>query len=173
MNKEWTSPYNEFNSLKILYFKDYLKAIVRGEFLPPITVDVDPTNLCNFNCVWCNSKGFRKESPGVLPTEHLLKLADFYKEWGVKSACVSGGGEPMINKGFAAFLYRLDKNGIKSGIISNGSLMNEENDRAIAKCSSLCGISVDAGSKEVFQKIKKVDMFEKVIKNIEKNNGLV
>lgn len=165
--KEWSSPYNEFNSLKILYFKEHLKAIVEGNFLPPITVDSDPTNLCNFDCIWCNSKAFRKEKPGVIPEEHLLKLADFYKEWGVKSTCVSGGGEPMINPGFAPFLYRLAKNKIKSGIISNGSLMDKEKAAAIARCNSWCGISVDAGTKEVFKEIKKVDMFDKVIKNID------
>jgi len=166
--KEWSSPYNEFNSLKIICYKEQLEAIIRGEFMPPITVDSDPTNKCNFNCIWCNSKGFRQKSPSCLPVEHLLKLADFYKEWGVKSTCVSGGGEPMANQGFAAFLYRLKNNNVKSGIISNGSLMDENNAKAIAECSSWCGISVDAGSREVFQKIKKVDMFDGVIKNIER-----
>lgn len=164
--KEWSSPYNEFNSLKILYYKEYLEAIVRGEFLPPITVDSDPTNKCNFDCLWCNSKGFRQKHSSCLPAEHLLRLADFYREWGVKSTCVAGGGEPMVNKGFAAFLRRLNKNKIKSGVISNGSLMDKENALAIVESSSWCGISLDAGSREVFQKIKKVDLFDKVISNV-------
>lgn len=168
--KEWISPYNEFNSLKILYFKEHLKAIVEGKFLPPITADTDPTNLCNFNCIWCNARGIRSANPKGLPTEHLLKLADFYKEWGIKSTCVSGGGEPMINPGFAPFLRRLHKNGIKSGIISNGSLLDEENAKTLAECSSWCGISVDAGTKKVFMRIKGLKdekMFDRVIKNIE------
>lgn len=168
--KEWTSPYNEFNSMKILYFKEHLKAIVDGNFLPPIMSDTDPANTCNFNCIWCNAKAFRAENSSILPPKHLLKLADFYKEWGLKSTCVAGGGEPMINKGFAPFIYRLHKNGIKSGIITNGSLMNDENAKAIAECSSWCGISVDAGSKETFMKIKGLKdekMFDRVIKNIE------
>lgn len=167
--KEWTSPYNEFNSLKILYFKEQLEAIVRGEFLPPVTADTDPTNVCNFNCLWCNAQGVRKENPRGLPPEHLLKLADFYKEWGLKSTCVSGGGEPMTNPGFAAFLYRLDKNGIRSGVISNGSLLNEKNAQAVAASSSWCGISVDAGSRKVFMKVKGLKdekMFDRVINNI-------
>jgi sulfatase maturation enzyme AslB (radical SAM superfamily) len=167
--KEWTSPFNEFNSMKILYFKEHLKAITEGKFLPPVLIDTDPTNSCNFNCLWCNAKGFRKENAATLPKEHLIKLADFYKDWGVKSTCVAGGGEPMLNPGFAAFLQRLGKNGVKSGIISNGSLLNEENARAIAENSSWCGISVDAGSKDVFMKVKNVkdeQMFDRVINNI-------
>lgn len=168
--KEWKSPYNEFNSLKILYFKEHLKGIVEGKFLPPITADTDPTNLCNFNCIWCNAKGIRQDHPKSMPPEHLLKLADFYKEWGIKSTCVAGGGEPMMNPGFTPFLYRLRQNGIKSGVITNGSLLNEENTKAIVQCSSWCGISVDGGSKESFMKVKGTNdenMFGKVIKNIE------
>lgn len=169
--KEWSSPYNEFNSMKILYFKEQLKAIVDGKFLPPILIDIDPSNVCNFDCIWCNAQGIRKQDRNILPTEHLLKLADFYKEWGVKSACVAGGGEPMINPGFAPFIRRLGKNGVKSGIISNGSLMNEDNAKAIVENSSWCGISMDAGSKEVFNKIKNVkdkNMFNTVVSNIER-----
>jgi sulfatase maturation enzyme AslB (radical SAM superfamily) len=170
--KEWASPYNEFNSLKLLYFKENLKAIVKGEFLPPITIDTDLTNLCNFDCIWCNAKGFRneKQTMHTLPREHLIKLADFYKKWGVRSTCIAGGGEPLLNQGFSAFLYQLQKNGIKSGIITNGSLLNEENATAIAECSSWCGVSVDAGSSDVFMKIKNLKdekMFDLVIKNIE------
>jgi len=171
--KEWSSPYNEFNSIKILHFKEHLQSIVSGNFLPPITVDVDPANLCNFNCIWCNAKGFRSKHSSVMPRGHLLKLADFYKEWGVKSACVAGGGEPMLNPDFAPFLKRLYENGIKSGVISNGSLLNKENAEAVAKYSSWCGISMDAGSSEVFMKIKEIEdeeMFDKVINNIK---GLV
>ncbi len=167
--KEWTSPYNEFNSLKILYFKKYLKAITEEKFLPPVMSDTDLSNVCNFNCIWCNAKGFRSQNKATLPLEHLLRLADFHKEWGLKSTCIAGGGEPMINKGFASFLYRLNRNGVKSGVISNGSLMNEENARAIAECSSWCGISMDAGSRKIYKKVKNLKnevMFDIVIKNI-------
>ncbi len=169
--KEWASPYNEFNSIKILYFKEHLDGIIKGKFLPPITVDTDPTNLCNFNCIWCNAKGFRKESASSMPREHLLKLADFYKEWGVKSTCVAGGGEPMANPGFADFLKRLHKNGIKIGVISNGSLLDQKNAEAVVKYASWCGISMDAGSSSVFMKIKGLKdktMFDKVVANIKR-----
>lgn len=167
--KEWKSPYNEFNSIKILGFRENLESIVRGKFLPPINIDTDITNKCNFNCIWCNAKGFRCKNQASLPEEHLLKLADFYKEWGVKATCVAGGGEPMMSPSFADFLYRLHKNGVKSGVITNGSFLDEKNARAVAECSSWCGISIDAGSNEVFMKVKGLKdekMFDKVISNI-------
>lgn len=170
MTKEWSSPYNEFNSLKILLHKDNLEKIVQGEFPPPINADTDLTNLCNFDCFWCNAKSYRAKSPKTLPVEHLIRLADFYKDWGIKATCVAGGGEPMINPGFPQFIHRLYKNGVKSGVITNGSLMNEENAEAIAQCSSWCGISVDAAVPDTFFKIKhrEAKTFKQVIRNIQR-----
>lgn len=106
----------------------------------------------------------------MLPEEHLLKIADFLKEWGVKSICVSGGGEPMTNPGFSSLLYKLHENGIKNGVITNGSLLDDEKAKAILETSSWCGFSVDAGSKETFSTIKNVkpEMFDIVMRNIRK-----
>lgn len=168
--KEWSSPFNEFNSMKALLWNNQWQQIVKGNFPPPLGIDTDPSNLCNFNCIWCNSAGFRRQSPEKMPSGHLLKLADFYKEWGVKSTCIAGGGEPLLNPDFSAFLYRLKKNGIESGIITNGSLMTRKHMKAIVTCSRWCGFSVDAGTKEIYSKVHGLKdngkTFEKVLRNI-------
>ncbi|MCR4288132.1 MAG: radical SAM protein [Deltaproteobacteria bacterium] len=167
--REWTSPYNPFNSLKVLMWRNELEAIAREEYLPPVTVDTDPTNTCNYNCVWCNAFDYMKKNVNALSEEHLLKLADFYKEWGVKSTCVAGGGEPLLNKGLTAFLERLDKNGVESGIITNGSVMTDESTEAIARWSRWCGFSMDAATPETYAKLKGINdnkFFNKVVENL-------
>jgi len=166
----WSTPFNPFNSMKYLLWREHLEAIVKNDFLVPYMVDIDPSNICNYNCIFCNSNVFRKQSPTMIPPEHLLKIADFIKEWGVKSACVSGGGEPMTNPGFTHFLRRLHKNNIKIGVISNGSLMNEEQASAIVDTCSWCGFSIDAGTKETFSKVHNVkpEIFDQVIGNLKK-----
>ncbi len=173
--KEWASPFNPFNSLKVLLWREQLEAIARQEFLPPVTVDTDPTNACNYECVWCNAfdyihKGGRKGGSSI-PEEHLLRLADFYKEWGVKSTCVAGGGEPLLNKGLCSFLERLYKNEVQSGVITNGSIMTAEHVDTIARFSRWCGFSMDAGTPDTYAKIKGIDdkkFFNKVLEGIKK-----
>ena len=167
---EWTNKYNPFNSDKVLLWRENMEAIVKGEFLPPVTVDTDPTNLCNYDCVWCNSKGFRRKSPSTIPEEHLIRLADFYKEWGVHSTCIAGGGEPLVNPGLVALIRRLEENGVQSGLITNGSLMTDEHIDAVAECSRWCGFSMDAGTSEVYMKLKNVSdekMFYRILRSIE------
>lgn len=164
----WSSPYNAFNSMKYLMYRDNLEAIARGEFPPPLMVDVDPSNVCNFNCSWCNSKTFRNEKPVMMPQGHLFKIADFLKEWGTKAVCTSGGGEPLIHSEFAEYCYRLKKNAIKNGVICNGSLLDQKNAEAIVDTVSWCGFSIDAGTGKTYAKVHGVreDVFCDVMNRI-------
>lgn len=169
--REWTNPYNAFNSMKVLLWKEHLQAIVNKRFLPPITVDSDLTNRCNYSCMWCNAFDYIKGEKYTLPEDHLIRLADFYKEWGVLSTCIAGGGEPLLNPGFNNFLRRLSKNNIEAGVITNGSLMTDEHIDVIARTCRWCGFSMDAGTPQTYVKVKGIRdkaFFDKVIGNIEK-----
>jgi len=165
----WSTPYNQFNSMKYLMWRDHIEHILKGEFLPPYMVDIDISNKCNFNCIWCNAAGIRRDSPTMLSQAHLFKLADFLKHWGVRSACIAGGGEPLTNDAFPFFLDRMHNNGLKTGIITNGSLMNRYDALAVLR-SSWCGFSIDAGKKQTYARIHRVSdkIFDRVITNIEK-----
>ena len=174
--QEWKNPYNPFNSMKVLLWPQHLEGIAKQDFLPPVQVDIDPCNRCNFDCVWCNAALNIKKSNQIMSEEHLLKLADFYAEWGVKSTCISGGGEPLMNKGVKNFLIRLKKNGIGAGIITNGCFLDEELSETISETCRWIGISMDAGTNETYMKIKGIKndtMFKKVIKNIENLTSVI
>jgi len=167
--REWTNPYNPFNSIKVLFWKEHLQAIADGNFLPPVQVDTDPSNVCNLRCVWCNAQQLLEKDHTIMSEEHLLRLADFYAEWGVKSTCIAGGGEPLTNKALVPFLRRLHKNGIQTGIISNGTLLDEKIMDAVTDCCRWFGFSVDAGNKEAYNILKRPrdpEMFDRVMHNM-------
>ena len=148
-----------------------MESIAKQEFLPPVTVDTDPTNQCNYKCIWCNAFDYMSEDKYTLSEDHLLRLADFYKEWGVYSTCIAGGGEPLLNPALNTFLERIHKNGIQSGVITNGSLMTNEHVDAIARMCRWCGFSIDAGTGETYALVKGIKdkkFFNKVIENIGK-----
>jgi len=63
---------NKINSLrrfdfstKAVYHLPYLDRILKGEKLPPISIEVHPTNRCNANCPMC----FYKERKEMIETE--------------------------------------------------------------------------------------------------------
>lgn len=168
---EWKDKYNPFNSDKILVWREWLEGCAKADFLPPITIDIDPSGRCNLNCIWCNFADYNKECSKDIPTEHLLRIADFAAAWGVKSVHVLGGGEPLMNPGVKDLFLHLQQNGLQSSLITNGTLLTDELIDVILKTCRWVGISLDAGSSDTYMKVKGIGsdaIFGLVTNNIKK-----
>src|SRR5512144_2626097 len=79
-NPEWnpTKRWNAFNSYKLLAHVSRWRNIKRGKAIPPpILITVDPTNVCNFECEWCNAAHIRATRKRHLSETALARLADF------------------------------------------------------------------------------------------------
>ncbi len=189
--KEWSNRFNPFNSDKLMAHLYRWKEIQRGkEIPPPVLVTVDPTNVCNLSCGWCNSQYLQKQNQNQLSKETLSDLADFLKGWrkdqfGLEAVCIAGGGEPLLNPNTGYFIDKLAKPGcnqglpdvsgcdvncqgyrtnVKVGIVTNG-IEIDKNLEALANCSWV-GVSIDAGTPETYKKLKGDDKFIKVMENI-------
>ena len=179
--QEWKADkrWNPFNSYKLLVHVDRWKHILRGRTIPaPVLITVDPTNVCNFDCAWCNAEYIRQHRNFKLSQKALTDLADFLPRWGegpdqkytgVKAICIAGGGEPLMNPNTGYFVDRVVNNGVEVGMVTNGSLIHKYIDHL-----SLCtwvGVSVDAGSSKNFNALKGLPkdsgMYDKVISNME------
>ncbi|MFA4909454.1 MAG: radical SAM protein [Desulfobacteria bacterium] len=173
LSKRW----NPFNSYKLLAHVDRWKKIKRGKPIPPpILITIDPTNVCNLNCIWCNAEFIRKERKGSLSKKMLLNLADFLPRWGegspdwaqgVGAVCIAGGGEPLLNPATPVFIDKVTETGIEVGIVTNGSMINRYID-SLSHCTWV-GVSVDAARSETFNKFKGAHLnntFDHIIENI-------
>lgn len=175
--KEWEDRFNPFNSMKILRHWDRLVACAKEDYMIPLTVNVDPTNHCNFDCCFCNSDFIVKNSQETMTREHLMKLADFLGVWGSdrpeghpKSCYISGGGEPLLNPYTPDFIERLAQNGIQSAVITNGTFINYSKAIVMLKHCRWVGISVDAACNKTYNLMKglpdKSTVFDMVIEKI-------
>lgn len=177
-SQEWnpSKRWNPFNSYKLLAHVETWKRIKRGKRIPaPVLVTVDPTNLCNLNCRWCNASVVREERKNSLSEKALEKIADFLSCWGrcgegsgVQAVCVAGGGEPLLNPATGRFIDRLAAKGIEIGVVTNGSVIHKCVD-SLSHCVWV-GASVDAGTKQTFNRLKGLpgesDMFDRICENI-------
>lgn len=177
---EWVSSkrWNPFNSYKLLTHVQRWKQIKRGKPIPaPALITVDPSNVCNFNCIWCNAEFIRKQRRGSLSEKMLLSLADFLPRWGednphykpgVEAICIAGGGEPLLNPSTAAFIDKVTNNGVEVGIVTNGSEIDRYID-SLSRCTWV-GASIDAATSNTFNKLKRLSSesnnFNKIIYNI-------
>jgi MoaA/NifB/PqqE/SkfB family radical SAM enzyme len=78
---------------------------------------------------------------------------------------MGGGGEPLMNRAVWDLPSYIASKGMKCSFASNGSLINEEIAKEMMHCRWV-GISVDAGSREIFEKVHGVDHFDKVVENL-------
>lgn len=126
---------------------------------------------CNSSCIYCDFGNNKQEFENLVTYDIVPILQDMKNKGFLKvtnrSFVTFGGGEPTVLKNFDNVLtflidegfknIRINSSGIKySSAITNG-LKNDVVDVVI---------SVDSGSKEIYQKIKRVDCFEKVWGNI-------
>ena len=174
---EWSNKYNSFNSDKgLTYYQNY-KSIMKwmnstsNELPPPIECNLDIIAECNLDCYFCITQRYLKthrEEVGKmrqLPLDYMLKLVDFLSEWGVKGLCISGGGEPSLHKDLPQVIHHARSLWMDVALVTNATVIPKELAHAIQSCRWVA-LSVDAGSRETYEKIKGYDLFDKVIDNI-------
>lgn len=158
MYKEWENVYNPFNSMKVLFWHDQLEAMSRGDIPVPVCVTIDPTNICNMNCSFCIMGKLRAERPVSIPTNVLLQIPAFLKNWRVESVCVGGGGEPFCHPDIASLLRALGRVRMPTGTITNGlGLEDEEAMEAVIENCRWIGVSIDAATESTHHRIKNPD----------------
>lgn len=177
-HQEWAASkrWNPFNSYKLLAQVYRWQKIRPFKRVPqPVLVTVDPINICDNRCVWCNSEFVLETRNRALSKKALKEIADFLPRWqgcpswepGVEAVCVAGGGEPLLNKETGFFIERCVSNGIEVGVVTNGTLINSFTE-SLARCTWV-GVSIDAGKADTFKRLKRVgseDVFNKIINNI-------
>lgn len=161
----------QFNPMKVLNHWQTLNAIVEGRNPPPIACEIDPSNLCNHDCIWCINEGFRKKKPQVLERDLMCRIIKELAEFGVRAVTFTGGGEPLTNPATIAGLYEITKNGMEAALVTNGALIDEEKCRAIVQTCQFVRISLDAGSDEIYQQFHRpknpsTDSYSRVIENL-------
>lgn len=171
--KEWDNPINPFNSMKVLFHAEQLKQISDGIFPPPVSCDTDGSNICNLRCVFCNSQVYRENhSYESMPPGHLIRLADFYASWGIRSTCIGGGGESLINPEIKNFIPYVHNKGIQVGLITNGTLLDDEYAMLTSEHARFVGISCNAATASTYGMMHGAALFNLVISNVERLNRI-
>lgn len=126
-------------------------------------MDIEPTTGCNFRCTMCqvSSPDFVSKNMDI----NLFKKVIVENKQLIKIK-LQGMGEPLVHKHLIDMVKFAKNYGIATEIVTNGSLLNEQNinlliDSRLAKLT----ISIDGSTKETFEKIRVKSNFNDVIKN--------
>jgi len=148
---------------KIYYYLDQVEKLERAEYVPPITVEIDPSNKCILKCGFCMFEKYRKYSEEDLDIETYISAIGELHRMGTRSITFTGGGEPIMNPNFNTMVSMALALGFQIGLVTNGVLLNRVNnlDKFL-----FVRVSLDAHNKEDYKKVKGADYFDIVIKNI-------
>jgi len=173
---EWSNKYNSFNSYKgLTYYENYksiLKWLDGDPYLPPpIECNLDPIAECNLECYFCVTQRYLRHNRDdvgemrTLPIDYLQQLVRFLSDWGVRGLCISGGGEPSLHKDIYRILSPASLGTMKSAFVTNATNLTPQLAISLMGCQWVA-LSVDSADRETYKKVKGVDKFDVVIKNI-------
>lgn len=154
-----------FHPFKALNHFDRLRAVADGANPMPVTVEIDPSNVCNHRCGWCVS--MMAHTGEMMRFERFEELVEELKRLDVRSVVLKGGGEPTVHPRFVDMLEKLHGLGLGVGLITNGSMPRKGSIEAVLACADWVRFSVDAADAATHEAIHGTKDFEKVIGNIE------
>ncbi len=140
-----------------------------GYSLPPSVITIETTYLCNLRCKTCwfyGTEGImdKKNMSKSLSITQLKKIADDVAV--SKPYIYLTGGEPLINKSLLEFIRYATKKGIVVGMVTNGTLIYENNAKDIIDSGiDFITISID-GPEKIHNNIRGKVCFKKSIDGI-------
>lgn len=113
---------------------DRLAEIKRTKQIRPITVHLSLTDKCNLNCSFCSVKN---RCGDELCFDEAKEIVDLHEKLGVKSVELTGGGDATSHPHLADMIHYIHSKGLGVGLITNGLLLNEIDDKALRKLTWL------------------------------------
>ncbi len=111
---------------------------------PLSTVHLKLTNQCNLGCSYCYAQSGRPS--GVLSWGELERIARDVTALSSAVAYVLSGGEPLLHPSALDFAEMVKAKGNKVHLLTNGTLISEDNVRRIAAATDVVKISLDGSS---------------------------
>jgi len=158
-----------YSATKAYQFPLKIKELQSGCQPYPVHVQLILSDLCQHDCSFCayrmsgytsnqlfpdndgNSNPNRK-----IPEPKVIEILEDCVAMGVKAVQLTGGGEPTIHKSLPLVLDFCHAHGIKSGLVTNGCVLPRRNWWSSLMNLSWVRISLDAGKRETYCKIRKV-----------------
>jgi MoaA/NifB/PqqE/SkfB family radical SAM enzyme len=161
-----------YSNYKIVHHQDRLIALRAGRQTVPVHVYLYPSDACNLKCDFCMFRGDKLnhelhsfDKANMLPMNKIEEIVYNCHDMGVKAIEVTGGGEPTTHPDIAFILWLVLHEKMELGFVTNGLILKDEVIGELKK-SSWVRFSLDAATANTFTKIKGVNAFDRVVRNM-------
>jgi MoaA/NifB/PqqE/SkfB family radical SAM enzyme len=147
------------------YEKKINKVIKNWEGKPPLILDIGTTNACNSNCIMCPHHLLK--NIGYMNMDLFRKIIDNCESFGIKNVVLSFFGEPLLDQSIMDKIKYAKSKNLNVSFFSNASLLNQEAGKKLIESGlDSMTISLDAYSKETYEKIRLGLNFDTTCNNI-------
>ncbi|MCJ7634337.1 radical SAM protein [Candidatus Bathyarchaeota archaeon] len=152
--------------LKIFFQQQLIESCASDRKVLPIHLQLNPTNVCTFNCPVCSCSARDKKQE--LPIENLVQFLETFKKLGGKSITVTGGGEPTMYRGFRRMVFTAIDNGLELGLVTNAIQLKKPDVNSVLGCFTWIRISSTDSLPDQLQKIGSniVEWFYQISKSV-------
>jgi len=153
-----------------------------SKIIIPGSMEIDLTNICNQDCYYCNTAEYRKQFPIQKDYTEYISLLDKLASWRehspnsvgtLNTILFAGAGEPTLLKHYERVIEHAIDLGFLVSMTTNGTYLNKLVETISAdklKKIGWIGIDVDAGTEELYEKIRKTipkeSIFTRVCDNV-------
>lgn len=126
---------------------------------------------CNCNCSYCYTDSDKKKFNSLKEYKMMPILKEMLSKgiMDFNGYLAFGGGEPAVLREFDDIVNLFLKNNVRSIVTnSSGIKLVKSIEKGLGTGRLDVTVSVDAGSREVYKKIKNIDAYNKVIDNLKK-----
>ncbi len=158
-------PIRLVNFLKIKLSKQLKLTNISGS---PLTLMVEPTNVCNLKCPLCpTGAGLIKRAKGFMKLDDFKKIIDEAGDY-IIHLRMWNWGEPLLNKDIFEMISYAKKKKIFVNLSTNSNFLTEEmtNKLINSELDELI-ISLDGASEETYKQYRKKGNFNEIIDSIQ------
>lgn len=139
--------------------------VLERPLVEPYWIYISLSHKCNYNCQMCGVVKILKDYE--LPHEVVKKALNEIAGWQRDCTIVITGGEPFLRKDIFQIIEHSVNNGLKTEVISNGSLIDEELAfKIISSGLTNIAISLDGVKAKTHDFIRGKGSFEKAIDSL-------
>ncbi len=130
------------------------------------SINCEVTSLCNSNCIMCPVHDIRRDA--FMPHDKFKKIVDEGVKLGAQLFSLCQYGEPLLDKLLEEKVAYIREKGARSFFFTNASLLSPERSRGLLEAGlNVVAFSVDAATKETYEKIRRGLNWEEVKENIQ------
>ena len=147
-NKKLFSPFYLTKAFSVLFYA--MRGTRFASKFGPIRMQIEITDICNFNCLMCDRRNLRKirDLNNNIPYKRFKNLVE---EINPLYVTLNGLGEPLFNEDIFKFLKLCSDKNITTSMPTNMSLMNKRNRKKLLKHPpSILTFSLHGTTKELF-----------------------